>query len=70
MLERRSDRGHAGCSIFHSDWIALRPSYSHVIPYCGRFTLLTLAFARNAGDPGTVEKTEFCSVVMLPSGPR
>src|SRR6266545_5525660 len=66
-LERRSERGHPACSIFHSDWIAFLPWYSHVIPYCGRFTLLTLALARNAGDPGTVEKTEFCSVVMLPS---
>src|SRR5262249_48279916 len=35
-MKRRSDRGHAVCSIFHSDWIAFLPVYSHVIPYCGR----------------------------------
>ena len=28
------------------------------------------AFPTQAGDPGTVEKIELCSVVMLPSGPR
>jgi hypothetical protein len=29
-----------------------------------------LALAIQAGEPGTVEKTEFCKVVRLPSGPR
>ncbi len=69
-LERGSDRAHAACSIFHSDWIAFRPSYSQLMPYCGRLTRLTLALAMKAGEPGTVEKTEFWSVVTVPSGPR
>ena len=61
---------HAAYSIFHSDWIAFRPSYSQVMPYWGRLTRFTLALATQAEEPGTVEKTEFCRVVMLPSGPR
>src|SRR5215216_37513 len=61
---------HAAYYIFHSDWIAFRPSYSQVMPYWGRLTRLTLALATQAEEPGTVEKTEFCRVVMLPSGPR
>src|SRR5262249_19323105 len=64
-LQRGRDCRHAACSIFHSDWIAFLLSYTYFIPYCGRFTLLMLAFASQAGDPGTVEKTEFCNVVML-----
>ena len=43
---------HAAYSIFHSDWIALRPSYSQVMPYCGRFTRWTLDFAIQAGSRG------------------
>src|SRR5207244_5328644 len=68
--ERGRYRAHAAFSMFQSDWIALRPSYSQLIPYCGRFTLLMLALAIQAGEPGTVEKTEFWRVVTLPSGPR
>jgi hypothetical protein len=47
----------------------LRPSNDHTIPNSGRFTVLVEAFPTYAGDPGTVEKTVFCRVVVLPSAP-
>lgn len=52
-------RDHPACSIFHSAWIAFRPSYSHVMPYRGRSTRWTVALPTHAGEPGTVEKMEF-----------
>src|SRR2546430_10925866 len=68
--ERGRDRAHAACSMFQSDWIALRPSYSQLIPYCGRFTLLMLALAIQAGEPRPAGKTQFWGVFPAPSGPR
>jgi hypothetical protein len=58
------------CSIVQSAWIALLPSYSQLMPYCGRFTRWRVALDTQAGEPGTVEKIESRRVVTLPSGPR
>src|SRR5947207_858691 len=50
--------------------MALRPSKDHTMPNSGRFTVFTEAFDAYAGDPGTVENTVFCRVVVEPSAPR
>src|SRR4029079_3748756 len=57
------------CSLCKSDWIAFLPSSSHW-PIPSTSTFWWSALATYAGEPGTVERIELLSVVMLPSGPR
>ena len=53
MLPDGASCDHAAYSIFHSDWIAFRPSYSQVMSYWGRLTRCTLALATQAEEPSS-----------------
>src|SRR5215216_1602471 len=63
---RGGGANHATCSICHSAWMALRPSYSQLMPYRGRLTRCRVALDTQAGEPGTEEKMESRRVVTRP----
>ena len=66
---RRGCRAHPAKCSFQSDWMAFRSDASHSRSNWGSDTFWLSALATYAGEPGTVEKAELFSVVVVPSGP-